>query len=314
MTQNEHPRCSAAQSFIDQWNTEPQGVLEVILDTDTANEVDDQFALAYALLSSDRISLQAVTAAPFANEVSGNDPKLGMSLSVDEAHRVLRYFPEAQRPSVVPGATQYLPDIHTPVASEAVEAILQLSHRPCERPLVVVGIGAATNLASALLADPSLAERVVMVWLGGHAPYWPHCAEFNLHQDVHAARVLMKSGVALVLTPCYPVASHLLVTTAELDRELGDAGPLSRSLASIVREHLGPRDRCAKEIWDLAAVAWCAHPEYLSGSWTPALELRGEPPVWGEPLQPGHDFYCVRQLDRNALLLDLYAKLVESGV
>ncbi len=39
--------------------------LEVILDTDTANEIDDQFALAWALLSPKKINLIGVTAEPF---------------------------------------------------------------------------------------------------------------------------------------------------------------------------------------------------------------------------------------------------------
>lgn len=302
------------KSFIDQWNAGPSGLLDVVLDTDTANEVDDQFALAYLMLSPERVNLKAVTAAPFANQVSGDDAKLGLSLSVDEAQRVLRFFPEHQRPPVFAGATEYLPDDRTPVLSEAVDAILELSRHPRERPMIVTAIGAATNLASALLVDPSLAERVVMVWLGGHAPHWPHCAEFNLHQDVNAARVMLKSGVPLVITPCYPVASHLLVTTAELDRELGNAGPLSRSLASIVRDHMGKHERCAKEIWDLAAVAWCVHPEWLSGFWTPSCDLVGEPPAWGEPFGAGLEYYTARQVNRNALFMDLYGKLTASGV
>jgi purine nucleosidase len=39
--------------------------LSMVLDTDTFNEIDDQFALGYALLSPDRLDLKAVYAAPF---------------------------------------------------------------------------------------------------------------------------------------------------------------------------------------------------------------------------------------------------------
>ena len=41
------------------------GRVQMVLDTDTYNEVDDQFALSYALMSSDRLDVQAVYAAPF---------------------------------------------------------------------------------------------------------------------------------------------------------------------------------------------------------------------------------------------------------
>lgn len=37
----------------------------VIIDTDTANEIDDQYALAWALLSPERLQLEGVTAVPF---------------------------------------------------------------------------------------------------------------------------------------------------------------------------------------------------------------------------------------------------------
>ena len=37
----------------------------VIIDTDTANEIDDQYALAWALLSPERLHLEGVTAVPF---------------------------------------------------------------------------------------------------------------------------------------------------------------------------------------------------------------------------------------------------------
>jgi len=43
----------------------PTGPVRMILDTDTANEIDDQFALAWALLSPDQIKLEGITTEPF---------------------------------------------------------------------------------------------------------------------------------------------------------------------------------------------------------------------------------------------------------
>ena len=48
----------------------PDGVVRAVLDTDTFNEIDDQFALVQALLSPDRIRLEATYAAPFHNSRS----------------------------------------------------------------------------------------------------------------------------------------------------------------------------------------------------------------------------------------------------
>ena len=43
----------------------PKGKVDVVLDTDTFNEIDDQFALAYLIQSSEKLNLKAVYAAPF---------------------------------------------------------------------------------------------------------------------------------------------------------------------------------------------------------------------------------------------------------
>ena len=48
------------------------GVKRMILDTDTYNEIDDQFALSLAMLAPDKIDLDCVTAAPFENDRSEN--------------------------------------------------------------------------------------------------------------------------------------------------------------------------------------------------------------------------------------------------
>ena len=43
----------------------PTGPVRVVIDADTKNEIDDQFAIAWSLLSKDRLKLEGVYAAPF---------------------------------------------------------------------------------------------------------------------------------------------------------------------------------------------------------------------------------------------------------
>ena len=81
-----------------------------------------------------------------------------------------------------------------------------------------VAIGAITNVASAILMEPKIIERIVIVWLGGHALYWPHTREFNLAQDVPAARIVFDSGVPLVQLPCTPIVTHFTTTVPEMER------------------------------------------------------------------------------------------------
>ena len=60
---NKFPKLSNEQLMINLSN--PIGKNKLIIDTDTANEIDDQFALAWALLSEDKIDLLGVTAEPY---------------------------------------------------------------------------------------------------------------------------------------------------------------------------------------------------------------------------------------------------------
>ena len=80
-----------------------------------------------------------------------------------------------------------------------------------EETLYVAAIGAPTNIASALLMEPELVKKIVVIWLGGQPLYFPHGIEFNLMQDIEASRVLFNSGVPLVLIPCMNVASLLTI-------------------------------------------------------------------------------------------------------
>jgi hypothetical protein len=66
----------------------PTGKIRMVLDTDTYNEVDDQFALAYAFLSKEKVQLEAVYAAPFLNSRS-KSPADGMEKSYEEILRLL---------------------------------------------------------------------------------------------------------------------------------------------------------------------------------------------------------------------------------
>ncbi len=43
----------------------PQGPVRLVIDTDAANEIDDQYAIAWALLTPERMTVEAVTAEPF---------------------------------------------------------------------------------------------------------------------------------------------------------------------------------------------------------------------------------------------------------
>ena len=130
-----------------------QGVVRMVLDTDTYNEVDDQFALSYALLSEDKVKVEAVYAAPFFNNRS-TGPADGMEKSYQEILRLLKMLKRSPDGFVFRGSTGYLKDVSKPIRSEAALDLVQkaLNSTP-EDPLYVVTVGCITNIASALLIE-----------------------------------------------------------------------------------------------------------------------------------------------------------------
>ena len=70
--------------------TVPTGKIDVVLDTDAYNEIDDQFAIAYLLRSSDKLNTKAIYAAPFLNGKS-KSPADGMEKSYDEIIKLLKF-------------------------------------------------------------------------------------------------------------------------------------------------------------------------------------------------------------------------------
>ena len=120
-------------------------------------------------------------------------------------------------------------------------------------------IAALTNIVSALLLNPEISDRIVIVWLGGNALDWPDNREFNCRQDVTAACVVFLSGAPLVILPCKGVVSAFTTTGPELEYWLKGKNPLCDYL---VRHTIETANTYAKgkvwsrAIWDVATVGW----------------------------------------------------------
>ena len=143
-----------------------------------------------------------------------------MELSYREILRLLERLGRSPDGFAFRGSTDYLGPGGEPRPSAAADDLIARGlASPADDPLYVVAIGAITNVASALLIEPALVEKIVVVWLGGHALNWPDTREFNLRQDIPASRTLLDCGVPLVLVPC------MGVTTAPAHHRPRDRAP-----------------------------------------------------------------------------------------
>ncbi len=284
----------------------PQGHVAAVLDTDTYNEIDDQFALVYALLSP-RIALEAVYAAPFFNARS-EGPADGMAKSYDEILRVMTHLGFDPTGMVYRGSTSYLPDASTPCESDAARDLVARARAPREGPLYVMAIGAITNVASALLMAPDITDRIVVVWLGGQPEYWDTAREFNLAQDVPAAQVIFDCGVPLVHIPCSNVAEMLRTTLPEMATYVKGRGAIGDYLYGIFEDFAPDHFGRSKVIWDISAPAWL-----ISGSWVSTVLMPSpvltDDVTWGPVDDSRHVVRIGRHIDRDAVFTDLFVKL-----
>jgi purine nucleosidase len=295
------------------------GRVRVVVDTDAANQIDDQFALAYAVLRRDRLDVEAVYPAPFQRFVGaakhGRDPADPWSAATPgqgmaQSHAEILQVLEALRARdladrVWPGANRWLGAPDTPVPSPAAEDLVRRAHAG-PGLLYVVTLGAPTNVASALLAAPSLVERIVVVWLGGNGTWWAPGAEYNVFQDMHASRVLLDSGVPLVHVPCRQVTEKLMTTHEEVERRVRGRGRIGNFLADLYAgfDHRGAR---MKQLWDIGPVAWLVEP-----TWCPSALVTS--PVLHDDLNWGHDptrhlIRELRDIDADAVLNDFFTAL-----
>ncbi len=293
----------------------PGKAVDLVLDTDAYNEIDDQFAIAYMLSYADRLRVRGIYAAPFKNG-RAETPAIGMEKSYDEIQKLLRLSNREDLCKLTfRGAQRYLPDEKTPVLSDAVGHLAMLARRYSpEQPLYVVAIGAVTNIASALLYAPEIADNIVIVWLGGNAYDFKSAHEFNMIQDIAAARIVFGSGAPVVQLPCMGVVSAFTTTRYELEHWLIGKNKLADYLASAAiseAERYAAGLAWSRVIWDVTAIAW------LLNDGMRFMSYRNDYP--GIPEYDGHIsavrgeyLICyVNQIFRDALFTDLFKKLTQ---
>lgn len=236
---------------------ETKGVKKIILDTDTYNEVDDQFALAYAVMHP-QINLLSINAAPFFNE-RAKSPQDGMEKSYTEIENILALMNISGKYPIYKGSDRFLAGERVPVDSPAARNIINTAQNS-EDLIYVVAIGAITNVASALMLAPQIKDKMAVVWLGGNS-ILRDSPEFNMAQDVMAAKVVMESGVPFIQLPASGVVSFLSTTIPELEYYLSGKNKLCDYLVDIVRKYPDDPYAYSKPIWDVAAVALMTTPE-----------------------------------------------------
>lgn len=311
---------AAAQPAADQLRKllePPTAKCQVVIDTDTYNEIDDQYAVAYGILSPDRMEVEAVYAAPYLNNRSTSAGD-GMEKSYEEILRILKFLGRKSEGFAFRGSDRFLPAAGKPVDSAAARDLIARAMSPRQAPLYVLTLGCPANVSSAILMEPRIKEKIVVVWLGGTTHDWPSAREFNLQQDLHASRILFDSGVALVQIPTKNVSEHLRTTIPEMERWVKGRSKLGDYLFDQYIEYEKHRAKGkpwpypqSKVIWDISAVAWIVNPKWIPSALVESPILTADF-RWDQ--KPGrHPIRVATDLNRDAIFFDLFEKLARTG-
>lgn len=210
--------------------------VRVIVDKDFAGDPDDLPQLAHHLLSPG-----AEVRAVISSHLAVGDPIYPGSDSaaygLERVRRMLATMGCEEDGRLLLGTTAALTDRATPQDSPGVDAIIAEARADDERPLFVAVGGGLTDVASALLRAPDIADRMTVVWIGG--PEYPDLAEpapdhrhpgHNLNIDIAAARVVFEDSDVPVWQVPRDAYRQALVSETELRTRVRPAGPLGAFL------------------------------------------------------------------------------------
>ena len=296
----------------------------VLLDTDANNELDDQHAIAYMLFSGNSFDVEGITV----NRTRGGGD---VEQQAKEAERVVmlaglqRVFP------VIRGANGSFAEIAPHVGektfdgSAAVNAMLAQSRKRGASRLVLVPIGKLTNVALALKKDPTLAQRVRVVWLGSN---YPEPGEYNQENDEGALQFVIDSTsvpfeMAVVRYGTPTGTDHVRVSLDDVRAHMTGKGP--RSAVPVEGRNGGTfttfgdysvdlfahikmnGDPPSRALYDMAAVAIVKNPAWAHPRRIPAPALVAS--KWQE--RPGNKRTIVvwENFDKDAILNDFYATM-----
>lgn len=280
--------------------------VNVILDTDTYNECDDQFAIAYMLKNQDIFNIEAITVAPYSHKEYNESVKEGQEKSYNEILKICNWLNFDTTNKVFRGSNDYIVNNYNE-ESDAVNKIIEVSLK--NDKTYIMAIGAITNIALAIKKEPKIIKKIEVIWLGGHSLLQDNNLEFNFKQDIDAVRIVFESKVKLVIIPCKNVASNLRTSINELNHYLKDKNELCNYLIDRFYNdgYHGIQD--GRIIWDISVIAYMINKEWFSSKEISCPNIKDD--MSYELTNNNHKITMVSYIDVNKVYTDLFQKLGE---
>ncbi len=281
--------------------------INVILDTDTYNECDDQFALAYMIKSQDIFNIEAITVAPYSHKERNETVISGREKSYNEILKICKWLNFDTTNKVFKGAEDYICNSYEE-DNDAVNKIIEIALK--NNKTYIMAIGAITNVALAIKKAPKIINKIEVIWLGGHSLLQDNNLEFNFKQDVNAVRIVFETKVKLTIIPCKNVASNLRTSVYELNHYLKDKSELCNYLIDRFYNdgYHGVQER--RVIWDISVIAYMINRNWFTSKQISCPNIKDDTSY--ELTTDSHKITMVNYIDVNKVYNDLFRKLGDS--
>lgn len=250
--------------------------IKVIFDADTGNEIDDMPAIVLALKSA-KFDALAVTAAQWNRvEVCGRQT---MQESWELNNRILQllemeHIPSLKGSELAVGQGQHWGDKTGTAFNEASDFIVRKAmEMPEGEKLIVIVTGSATNVASAIISEPKIVEKLAVYFIGTKYDFERGAFnknEFNVRSDLNAVETLFDTEKLELHVMPANICTDLKVSKNDIDTRLKSEEGIDGMLKE--RWNKVNKDETDWIMWDFAIVQALLNPQ-----WTKEA-LRNTPP------------------------------------
>ena len=251
---------------------------KVIIDADTGNEVDDLYAVVRGLIEPSWEVLGL-------NATQWQTSHWSVPKSMEESYRlneILLGYLERNNVSSNRGGQDRLFDWGNKSQTSAASMfIVNEALKIKNEKLNVIALGALTNVASAILDEPEITDKIRLYWLGSTYDFekgFMKNTDFNSVMDIQAVDVILNSDVELHIIPGN-VSGTMKFYWDETTEKFRGKFELTDYLIDRWYNHMDAGLR-SRTIWDLALIQAVIFPEWVEEVKIKTSHDRGNREIW----------------------------------
>lgn len=279
--------------------------INVILDTDTYNECDDQFALSYLIKNKDKFNIEAITVAPYSHKTRNVSVLEGQELSYNEILKICKWLNYDTTDKVFKGSMDYIQNGYNE-DNNAVNKIIEVALK--NNKTYILGIGAITNIALAIKKEPKIVDKIEVIWLGGNELNYKDNLEYNFRQDIDAVKIVFNSKVRLTILPCKEVVSKLRINVNTLKQNIGNKSELCNYLIDRFYNDGYHGIQEERVIWDISVIAYMINKNWFKKEIISCPNIKDDTSY--ELTNNNHKITIITDVDKDKIYQDLFKKLV----